>query len=308
MKKFLTDIMRFAVLILIAGVIIIFLPATPRSKESLLFSGVQKDSMMQYTSSPRFIMIGGSNIGMGINSQMIKDSLQMNPINTGINAIIGLKFMLDRNQRYIKAGDVVVVIPEYSQFMGDFAYGNEDLLRMIFDVSLSDIKLLDSRQWDRIIDDIPNYIRTKLRISSYKYPPGSISPIYSNKAYNQYGDAAAHWYEDVEKEREIILHPFDQEINLQIVDYILEFAKIVEAKGAKVYVSYPGLNESSYNVEWTTKLDSIFRSKKLKVLGTPEEFIFPDSLIYDYPYHFVKEGVDLRTNELIEEYKKSIAE
>jgi len=62
------------------------------------------------------------------NSKMILDSLNINPINKGVNAGIGLIYMMDEILPYIKEGDIIVISPEYDQFYGNFAYGNSRLL------------------------------------------------------------------------------------------------------------------------------------------------------------------------------------
>ena len=68
---------------------------------------------------------------------MIKDSLNLNPIDTGIHGNIGLIYMMDNTLPYIKSGDIVVVSPEYQEFYGTVAYGKEELLRTIIDISPS---------------------------------------------------------------------------------------------------------------------------------------------------------------------------
>ena len=121
MKKFVARVSLFIGILLLPVVLVVaFAIATPPVSKSLsgsyLFAGKQKDFLLATVESPRIIFIGGSNLAFGTNSQMIKDSLGLNPVNTGLHASLGLKYMLDNTYRYIKKGDIVVVAPEYEHF------------------------------------------------------------------------------------------------------------------------------------------------------------------------------------------------
>src|ERR1700730_2211300 len=115
MKKFLKKVFFFTLIFVGIVSIGLLLPATPRSSQSLLFGEIEKDSLLNNAPSPRIVFIGGSNLSFGINSQMIKDSLGLNPVNAAIHASIGLVYMLDHSLNYIRPGDVLVVSPEYQQ-------------------------------------------------------------------------------------------------------------------------------------------------------------------------------------------------
>ena len=88
MKNFLYKVIVFIITILVFCILLSFLPTTPRAAKSLLAASMQKDSLMKNLLSPRIIFLGGSNLSFGLDSQMIKDSLKLNPINTGITVSI----------------------------------------------------------------------------------------------------------------------------------------------------------------------------------------------------------------------------
>ena len=134
MKKFILRILFFFFVLFLFFILGLILPATPQATKSILFSKIAKDSLLKNVPSPRIIFIGGSNLNMGLNSQLIKDSLGLNPINTSITVNIGLIYMMDDMLKYIKKGDVVIAAPEYAQYYNKDAYGGEPLLRIIFDV------------------------------------------------------------------------------------------------------------------------------------------------------------------------------
>src|SRR5512140_975750 len=88
---------------------------------------LEKDRLIRSTPSPKIILVGGSNLAFGIDSRMMEDSLHVNVVNMGLYAKLGLRYMLAQVKPYIKKGDVVVVVPEYDQFYGNFADGDNTL-------------------------------------------------------------------------------------------------------------------------------------------------------------------------------------
>ena len=279
-----------------------FLPATPRAKTSLLFAKINKDSLLKNTPSPRIIFIGGSNLSFGLNSQTIKDSLGINPINTGIHASIGLIYMLDNSLQYIKRGDIVVVVPEYSNYYGDAAYGREELLRTAYEVDgFNGLSSLKMKQLYNIVPLIPKYIFSKFSLKDYRN--FKLDPIYSKNSFNKYGDAYSHWLMPGTK-----VKPFKKlsnGFNIDVIIKLLDYQKKIEEKGAQLFLSYPGYQATSFDVSKDEILfvEKTLRSNDFKLLGTPQRYRMPDILMFDTPYHLSKKGVDIRTELLIQDLK-----
>ena len=167
MKKFLLKILLFFATMGIIFIIGISLPATPMAKNHVLFSKIKKDSLLKNVPSPRIVFVGGSNLVYGLNSQLFKDSLGLNSINTGSIATIGLSYMMDNTLPYIRTGDIVVISPEYQQFFGSFAYGSDGLLRLIMDVDISGFENLRMQQWINITKNLPEYFVSKFDPNQY---------------------------------------------------------------------------------------------------------------------------------------------
>lgn len=304
MRKFLYQIFWFSIILLFSLVIGVFLPATPRASKSLIFSSLLKDSLMKNVESPRIIFIGGSNLSFGLNCQMIKDSLNINPINTGIHASIGLIYMMSNSLEFIKQGDIVVLVPEYQQFYGDYAYGNdgEELTRTIFDANISKIHLLNIKQLINVFKVLPHYSFSKFKVNEYF---GVIeSDIHSVNSFNKYGDAYKHW--ELKKR---IFKPFENmenKLNQEIFNVIKEYQIEIEVKNAVLLISYPNYQDLSYqnSIKCIKEIENQLKKKGFITIGSPERYKIPDSLVFDTPYHLSKIGVDYRTNLLIADIKK----
>ena len=265
------------------------------------------DDLLKNTQSPRLILVGGSNISLSINSQMIKDSLKVNPINTGISVNIGLVYMLDNTLKYIKDGDIIVVSPEYSHFYDRKAYGGEDLVKVIFDINPKEVFNLRLQQLWNIVPFVPYYSFSKVRLSEYSFALDT-AEIYGRNSFNQYGDNFRHWNLPQRSIRP--LRPLTAEFDHFAIDRLYEFKIAAEKKGAIVYITFPALQETSFEIQ-KTAIDHVERELKQKeftLLGNPERYIMPDSLMFDTPYHLIKSGVDLRTAMLIEDLKAALYE
>lgn len=277
----------------------IFLPVTPGARSNMLSYKVQKDSLLQNVASPRIIFIGGSNLVFGLNSQIIKDSLQLNPINNGLAASMGLVYMMDDVLPYIKKGDYVVLAPEYQNFYGSFAYGGNDLLRLLMDVQRSGFYNLRKEQWRNLIKSWPTYFMTKFRYRSYFFD--SENDIYGKHIFNEYGDSNFHW--NRESNEFPPLYPIKDSFNYAIIREITDFNTKLNEMGAILMITYPALQEASLeiNAVQVSKIQEELEKTDLIILGTPQRYSFPDSLMFEQAYHLSKQGVDKRTKRLIED-------
>jgi hypothetical protein len=303
MTKFIKKIIIFSLLAILIYLFGIFLPTTPRASKSLLMANINKNSLLQNTPSPRIIFVGGSNLSFGLNSEMIKDSLQLNPINTAIHASIGIKFMLDNTLEYVKNGDIILLAPEYSHFYRSLNFGSVELIRTVFDVNFKNIKHLNIFQFANIFPYLPKYSLSKFKPTEYFNVKES--DVYSVNSFNQYGDTYTHW--GMKKEEFQPYGKISDEFNSDVIDYFEEFNIAVKSKGATLFVSFPGFQETSFNNS-TLAIQKVYdelSKSGLMLIGTPERYKIPDSLMFNTPYHLNKKGVDYRTKLLIEDIKKA---
>ena len=304
MKKFLSKISLFCLIFILMVFVLVFLSPTPQASKSLLFSKIKKDLLLEKEESPRIIFVGGSNLSFGLNSKMIKDSLDLNPINTGIHAGIGLIYMMESTLPYIREGDIVVLVPEYSQFLDDNSYGGLELFRTIMDVKKSDLFKLNLKQFFGILKYFPNYALSKMNY--HEYFNVEESDIYSVDSFNEFGDVNAHW--KMKKQDFYPIVKNSENLNYSVFDEIVKFERKIKEKKAILFISYPGLQKTSFEnlKEEIKNIEKIYKENNFIILGTPERYMMPESMMFNTPYHLLKSGVDLRTSLLIEDIKKAL--
>ena len=278
----------------------LLLPATPRASKSLLFANQKKDELLQRVKSPRMIFVGGSNLSFGLNSQIIKNELNINPINTAVHAAIGVRYMLENTIQNIREGDIVILALEYGHFYKDYNNASEELLRTIFDVEPSKVKLLNFRQAVNLIPFVPKYTLSKLRLSEYFNVIES--DIYSVNSFNKYGDTYTHW--EMKPETIKPLERIEGQFNKSVIQNILDFQAEVSRKGATLLVTYPGFQDISYenSIEKIEIVRRKLETNGLVTLGCPYRYKIPNDMMFNTPYHLNKEGVNHRTRLFIDDY------
>jgi hypothetical protein len=72
-------------------------------------------------------------------------------------------------------------------------------------------------------------------------------------------------------------------------------------------VSYPGFQDKSFykSIDIIREVQKEYE-RNFTVLGTPERYMMPDSLMFDSPYHLTRQGVERRTKLLVEDIRAVI--
>jgi hypothetical protein len=305
LSGFLKKLAIFIVTPFLAFILGVLLPTTPRASTSHMFAMLKMDSLLVHVPSRRLILLGGSNLSLSINSQILKDSLKINPINTGLSWTIGFVYNFDHTMKYLKQGDILVASIEYIQYYDGNAFGGQDLMRLILDVTPKEITNLRRQQLFNILPDIPYYAFSKYKPSEYLFHRNPLE-IYDRNATNGYGDNCKHWNREAMKINSN--KPLPKVLDNQAFDLLEEFRKEVEAKGARLLITFPALHSATY-VRQEPGIKAIQRElqrRGLPLLGNPERYVMHDSVIFDTPYHFIKKGVDYRTQLLVEDLRYAL--
>ncbi|MDN3643387.1 hypothetical protein QWY87_11795 [Lutimonas halocynthiae] len=299
MRKFIVKIVIFFIVFGLIFLFGIMLPATPAAKNNMLAYKTQKDSLLANVASPRIIFVGGSNLVFGLDSERFKDEFSLNPINAGLAVNFGLYFMMEDVLTYIRPGDYIVLAPEYQHYYGKNAFGGNDLLRLLMDTDKDGFKNLSSGHIPNLMKAVPVYFLGKFNWNQYFY--NNDHNVYGKHIFNQYGDSNFHW--GLKQRTFPLVNPLKGPINNSVIEAIKTFDNQIKDKGATLFVTYPGFQESSYQLikNEIEMVQFALEKADLEILGTPKRYVMPDSLMFDQIYHLSKQGVDRRTSFLIED-------
>lgn len=242
--------------------IVLILTATqfPIDQDNYLKAYNKKCERLEHTQSPRIIFVGGSNLAFGLDSQRIKDSLNINVINYGLHAGIGLKYMIDDISEYASKGDVIVFSPEYDHFYTT-AYGEAETISLLMAACRwKKTHLLGIRQWINVLSGIPQLIWESSLIQKNKNPKD-----YRASGFNEYGDEIQHW--TLESQGFGAVKPIKGTFNKQFGDYFIEKVKTLQ-KVCSVFVIPPIYAEKAYDKN-KKKINEVeeFLKKRMPILG-----------------------------------------
>ncbi|MHB9291233.1 hypothetical protein Holit_00305 [Hollandina sp. SP2] len=290
MKRFLGKLLVFWFLFLLGLTVILLLPLPPHAYNLAI---LDKHRFLEVMENPKLVIAGGSNCAFGIDSLALTEALGIPVFNLGINAGFGLGRILEDTGSFLRAGDVLLIIPEYSHFTDNWN-GGEAAYELIF----------DARQYGLLLHpglyglpgNLSSYITTHLQgfIARFR-PPNPLA--YRRDGFNQYGDYIGH----LELENQAFeSKPALGRLNQAALNRFFRFVQAFEERGIQVILSYPSYEEASFtaSTELIRTIDQTFR-EQISVISRPETYCFPRDWFYDTVYHLNKEGRQQRTEALI---------
>ena len=247
-----------------------------------------------FTGQSRLLLVGGSGTAFAIDSQLLEDSLHMPVINLGIHAGLGLPFMLREVQKMARSGDVVLLTPEYllshgddytqffasefyppalnyMTFNGPYNYTTRRSIYYLKRIQNSLLVGVDDQRKAIISDTNSVYFR-----AGFSSRGDLISPLNNRRSV------------DIGK-IQLIYRGYDTEIGLIN-------AAAANMPGVTTLITYPALAQSQFlanELAISQYADQLKKLQLVKLIGTPERVMYPDSCFFDTPYHL---GTTCRQN------------
>lgn len=305
MKKFIITNSVFALSIIVVILIGLVLPNNTTIK-TVDYTLITKHNLLKKAKSPKVILTGGSNVLFGFNSNILQDSLNMPVVNHAIHAGYGLKYILDDVVPFVNKGDILIVSPEYSHFIANNYLGKEPLLFSLTAVP-SNIKLLSFKQLAAVSEYIPKFSFNRYKSFLYnllKSPkPSRKRKDYTQFSINDHGDHFTHWDKAPQS---IKSYNFNGTVNIEAITYLIDINKLITAKGAHLYISYPSLSKSNFVENEITiyAIDKALRETSLHIIGQTNDFVFDDNVFYDTAYHLTTKGIHSRSLKLVHQLRK----
>ncbi len=287
---------------------------TRSSQDDYLAAVLEKDRLIRNTPSPKIVLVGGSNLAFGIDSKQMEDSLGLSVVNMGLYAKLGLRYMLAQVNPYIERGDIVLVVPEYDQFYGDYANGDNTLNTALLYAPAD--RIPDFIRSYSIVDVVlrpraENARRSFLRAAAaavgreQQFFPPDTNPVYNRHSFNRWGDMVSHLNKKGHDPDSIFVKPLPpmKEFNKKTLDDLNAIAETAKKKNAHAYFLFPSYIEKSYSIN-VPAIDSLRERLEagigIPVVGTPADFVYPGRLFFDTRYHLNAEGRQIRTLKMIE--------
>ena len=272
-----------------------------------------KYERLKETSGKRIVLVGGSGVAFDCDSALMDDFFPSYEIvNFGMYAGLGTKAVMDLSENYIHEGDIVILSPEQSeQTFSD--YFNGEYMWQAADGAFGMLRDLKSENFEAMLGNFPRFALEKLNYVMKGQKPQTDS-IYQKKSFNTYGDI------ELDTCRENIL-PNGYDVNQKVrftedvvqpefMDYMNDWAKRLEKKGAVVWYRYCPVNKLSVEDMDDLAAYDVFLSQKLDfpVIGNPENSLMEAEWFFDTNFHLNQPGKEVNTVQLIRDMKAMLGD
>lgn len=272
-----------------------------------------KYERLKETSGKRIVLVGGSGVAFDCDSALMDDFFPSYEIvNFGMYAGLGTKVVMDLSENYIHEGDIVILSPEQSeQTFSD--YFNGEYMWQAADGAFGMLRDLKSENFEAMLGNFPRFALEKLNYVMKGQKPQTDS-IYQKKSFNIYGDI------ELDTCRENIL-PNGYDVNQKVrftenvvqpefMDYMNDWAKRLEKKGAVVWYRYCPVNKLSVEDMDDLAAYDVFLRQKLDfpVIGNPENSLMEAEWFFDTNFHLNQPGKEVNTVQLIRDMKAMLGD
>jgi len=266
--------------------------------------------LLENTPSPRIILIGGSNVSLGLDAELMQKTLGIPVINAGLHAGLGLA-PLREVQEYIREGDVIIISLEYDLFANqDVMDGNPVFLSDWIEYSPHRIAYL-SNPWKEAPGIYATMLQRKVnrKVNTYLFG-GSLNEVrnvFVGTKYDLNGDFIGHLQAASTNPRKIPATPYPVSVVQEDIFVFLEhFNRIAREKGARVYFEAPASRQSNCKATGEMPLANFFKTfrerSSIPVLTPLAEVCLPNKYFFDTEYHLNAQGREIRTRRLIENW------
>ena len=272
-----------------------------------------KYERLKETPGKRIVLVGGSGVAFDCDSAMIDEIFpSYEVVNFGMYAGLGTKAVMDLSKSYIHEGDIVILSPEQSrQTLSD--YFNGEYMWQAADGAFGMLRNIKSENFETMLGNFPKFALQKLNYVLKGQQPQTDS-MYQKKSFNTYGDI------ELDTCRENIL-PNGYDVNQKVrftedvvqpefMDYMNDWAKRLEKKGAVVWYRYCPVNKLSVEDMDDLAAYDVFLRQKLDfpVIGNPENSLMEAEWFFDTNFHLNQPGKEVNTVQLIRDMKAMLGD
>lgn len=264
--------------------------------------------LAEESETPRLVLVGGSAAAFGVDSALLQAALpEYKVVNYGMYAALGTTAMLDLTLPDLRAGDLVILMPE-QQAQTLSCYFNAEGMWQGLDGAFALLPRINRQHCGRLAGNFPAFAAQKLGyFLSGTAAPGS--GVYARAGFNAYGDlddaACAHntMPGGVDANTPIVFEP--AVFSADFAAYANAYANAAAQKGAAVYYHFSPMNAAA--VTPTADMDAYCENLRaaldFALMGSPHTAVMEAGWFYDSNFHLNQSGRTVFTTQLIRDCK-----
>ena len=307
MKRILRGVAVFLLLQLLVFSVFSVL-RTIRDSQNYWGASIDKHQRLIETPPPRLILVGGSGVALGIDSEVLEQISGYHPINMSLAAGLGPDFMLREVVADLKEGDLVVVILSYGALLRNtenrcilgLLHSNPAAIRYVS--SPLDIVFM-------YLTELPNELRNSVGsvwksltelLGLRTFTHGELR--WRRSSFNRYGDVV--YSREHSPEMVVEFHELPEPSEgypEKTIDLLNDFHATCNSLGAVAVWSYAAVPDSTYNLNRgiiENLHQQLSANLMMDMIDDPSEVVMPFHFFSDTHYHLTREGAAIRSRIL----------
>ena len=259
----------------------------------------------------KIIVIGGSSVAFGINSQVMEKYLGMPVVNFGLYGPLGTTIMFDLTRGHINEGDIVVLAPETDNQTMSMTFNGEG----VWESCDSDFTMLFKIRFHNFQDMIGSFwVYAQKKLQFYHLGKAAPDGVYDHDSFNEYGDIIYQRIGTIMPDGYDPTVPVDLKPSIiedDYIDYMNEYIDYCYRQGAEVYFSWPPMNVLSVQQEEEGIFEYatyVRENIHCPIISDITDYILHEGYFYDTNYHLNDVGVYVHTANLIQDLENVIGD
>lgn len=261
---------------------------------------IDKVNKLKATDGPKIVLIGNSNLAFGIDSAKIEEAFHMPVVNMGVHGGVGNAFNERAALINVDPGDLYIIC--HTNYDDADVIKNQKLAWITIENHLELYSFIRPKDWPQMIKAYPTYLRDCLTMWRNETGNQETNDAYRRSAFNDYGD---NYYPRPEPGTNIDFSPVTiNHMNEASAGRLNALYQELTAKGADMVIAaYPIANYENAPSEDAYYEMGLEMSKMLhcSVISDFRDYMYDTSFFYDTHSHLTDAGVQIRTQQLIED-------
>jgi hypothetical protein len=279
-----------------------------------------KDAAVFSITAPKVVLVSGSNIMFGVNSESLSAFWGKPVVNYGVHAGLGLAYNLERSKRVLTAGDIAILPLEYEFFQEQNDYTETLLVQMAsndpdyyYALPLYEkLRVMGKMPWKRMRRGLQSVFRKESRQGSAGMDSDQDAGTYSVVNINAHGDQINLEAENMDaRERQRLArlkavkldNSVVSEYAREILNDYLGWARandvcLIVMPSSHVYFDeYRG----PVYTEFLHNIKNYFYESGVPYIGDPYSYMYQKSYHFGDRYHLNNLGIEKRTARIMQD-------
>lgn len=285
-----------------------------------------KEEAASEVSGPKVVLVAGSGILFGVDSERLSAFLNTPVVNYGVHAGLGLAYILERSKRVLKPGDIAILPLEYELFQEENDYPETLLIHMaskdpdyFYALPLVEkVRVMGKMPLKRLRKGLKSALQKQSQEEGEGNAADGNADAYTIENINAYGDQVNLDPKEMsDRDRRKIgrleavklddsaISDYSRDILSDYIDWVKvnDVCLIVMPSNHVYFDKYHGPEYSAY----LRNIRDYFNELGVSYIGDPYDYMYEKSYYFGERYHLNSYGIEKRTTQVMADVGSDLA-